>query len=60
MLTPEEIKEKLKDRVISVVVAETGLHANTVRKYKNGTWKNPEYDTLVALSAYFENNNGNV
>ena len=54
MLSPEEIREKLKDRVISVVVAETGLHANTVRAIRNGTYKAPSHETIKKLSEYFE------
>ena len=54
MLSPAEIKEKLKDRKISVVCAETGLHPNTVRKFANGTWNKPEHETVKALSEYFE------
>lgn len=55
MLNPEQIKEKLKDRVVSVVAEETGLHPNTVRKLKEGKGKSPEYETVKKLSDYFEN-----
>jgi DNA-binding Xre family transcriptional regulator len=54
MLSPEEIKEKLKDRVVKVVAEETGLHENTVRKMKKGAFETPEYETVRRLSEYLE------
>lgn len=54
MLTPDQIKEKLKDRVPGIVAKATGLHLNTIYKLKNGESIDPSYETMVKISAYFE------
>jgi len=56
MLTPEEVKDKLKDRVPDVVSAGSGLHANTIRALKKGTATKPSYETMKKISDYFEAN----
>jgi len=56
MLTPEEVKNKLKDRVPDVVSAGSGLHANTIRALKKGTATKPSYETMRKISDYFEAN----
>lgn len=54
MLTPEEIKGRLKDRIASVVAEATDLHINTVRAFKKGNITNPSYEVIKKLSNYFE------
>ena len=54
MLTPEQAREKLQDRVVKVVAAGSGLHENTVSKLKCGTMKSPSFETMEKISAYFE------
>ena len=54
MLTPEEIKERMKDRVVGIVAIATGLHVNTIRKLKNGTAVEPSFETIQKVSQYFE------
>ena len=54
MLTPEEIREKLKDRVIKMVAEQTGLHYNTVLNIRNGESADPSHRAVKALSEYFE------
>ncbi len=56
MLSPEELKERLKDRVVYVVCDGTGLHHATVSGVKNGDKSSRHsYDTIKKLSDYFEN-----
>ena len=54
MLTPDQIKEKLKERVPGIVAKATGLHLNTIYKLKNGESIDTSYETMVKISAYFE------
>jgi len=54
MLSPLEIRERLHDRVTSVVSEKTGLHENTIRRLKTGEIKLPSYDTMKKISDYFE------
>ncbi len=54
MLTPDEVKEKLRDRVPAIVAEGSGLHINTVYKLKKGESIDPSYETMVKISAYFE------
>lgn len=54
MLSPEQVQEKLKDRIVKVVAENTGLHFNTVYKLKNGTSKSPSYETMETISDYLE------
>lgn len=54
MLSPEEIREKLQDRVIKIVSEQTGLHYNTVLNIRNGTSTSPSHKAVKALSEYFE------
>lgn len=54
MLTPDEVKSKLIDRVPDVVSEGSGLHVNTVRALKNGTATKPSYETMRKISEYFE------
>lgn len=59
MLTPAEIKEKLKDRIPTIVAEESGVHVNTIRKLKTGISKSPSYKTMQKVSAYFEKQQAN-
>ena len=54
MLSPEELREKLKDRVIKVVAEKSGLHYNTVANIANGKSPDPSYASIKILSEYFE------
>ena len=56
MLTPDQVKEKLKDRVPGIVAKATGLHLNTIYKLKNGESIDPSYETMAKISEYFEGN----
>ncbi len=53
MLPLEKIQEKLKDRRLRIVAAETGLHHNTVYLISKGKG-NPTYETMKKLSDYLE------
>ena len=50
----KQVREQLLDRRIDIVASETGLGYTTVCEIRNGTQKNPRYNTLKALSDYFE------
>lgn len=54
MLTPEQVKEKLRDRVPAIVAEATDLHINTIYKLKKGESIDPSYETMLKISAYFE------
>jgi hypothetical protein len=54
MMDLKEVREQLLDRRIDIVASETGLGYTTVCEIRNGTQKNPRYNTLKALSDYFE------
>jgi transcriptional regulator with XRE-family HTH domain len=56
MLTLEQIKDRLDDRVIAAVAARTGIHRNTLDRIKSGANKNPTYHILSRLSDYLEEN----
>jgi hypothetical protein len=55
MLTLEQVKDNLKDRITTKVAEATGLHYNTVLSIKNGTNKNPSFDAITRLVQYLEN-----
>ena len=52
MLTVAQIKEALKDRRLAIVAEATGLTRVSLNNIRNGTTKNPSYNTVVALSEY--------
>ena len=54
MLTPEQIKDKLHDRKLSVVAEQTGLSVQTLWYIRSGKSKAPEFETIKKLSDYFE------
>ena len=51
-MTLDEIAEALRKYRIEVVAAETGLHFNTVRRYREGQVTNPPALTKDILTAY--------
>ena len=54
MMDLMQVREELLATRIAVVASETGLEYTTVCEIRNGTQKNPRYNTLKALSDYFE------
>ena len=52
MLTLEQIREALRDRMPSRVAEATGLHYNTIRDVRDNPQANPTYKVLKALSDY--------
>ena len=54
MLTLQQIKGALDDRMLSKVAAATGLHYNTLRDVRNNPDANPTYKVLLAISEYLE------
>ncbi len=54
MLNPEQIKDKLHDRKLSVVAEQTGLSVQTLWYIRSGKSKAPEFETIKKLSDYFE------
>lgn len=53
MMTLKEIREKLKDRKMTVVSSETGIHVNAIYRFMNDQTK-PKYDTVKKLIDYLE------
>ena len=58
MITLEEIREMLQDRRIPLIVEATGLSYQTITGIRDGLTVNPEYQTLVKLSQYFQAREG--
>ena len=54
MLDLVEIQKMLQDRVLSKVAKATGLSAQTIADIREGKQKSPRYETMRALSNYFE------
>jgi len=54
MLTIEEIRNLLLDRRLAMVADSTGIHYATIQAIKSGRVTNPSYETVKALSEYFE------
>jgi len=52
MLTLEQIREALRDRMPARVAESTGLHYNTIRDVRDNPDANPTYKVLKALSDY--------
>lgn len=57
MLSFEQIKEKMKDRKVSVVAVSIGLHENTIYRFLKG--RDSRYSTLEKLSNYLEGGTSN-
>ena len=47
MLTLEDIRKALQGCDLTAVAYHTGLHINTVRKYRDGAVDNPPLDTSM-------------
>lgn len=54
MMTLNEIKAKLEDLNLSAVSRKTGISYTTLFAIKTGSSKNPSYETVAKLAAYFE------
>lgn len=52
-MTPEIIRKKLSDRVLSEVAKRTGISYQTIVSLANGKNTNPTYRVVQALQAYF-------
>lgn len=57
MMTLEQIRKALSDRMPSKVAQATGLHYNTIREVRGNPNANPTYKVLLALSTYLESRN---
>ena len=51
MMTIEEIREALEDRVISIVAEKVGIHRETLYRIMRGGGAN--YSTIEKLTKYF-------
>ncbi len=54
MLTLEEIREKLKDRRLSIVAVATGLSRQAIHNVVTGRTPNPSHETVRRLMEYLE------
>lgn len=54
MMTLDQIREALDDRILYVVAERTGIHRNTVAAIKSGKIENPTYHVLKKISDYLE------
>jgi hypothetical protein len=54
MMTLEQIRNALSDRMPAKVAEATGLHYNTIREVRDNPDANPTYKVLMALSNYLE------
>lgn len=52
MLTLEQIRTLLKDRRVSIIAKETGIHFNTIRDIRDNEHANPTYRVITKLSEY--------
>jgi transcriptional regulator with XRE-family HTH domain len=60
MMSYEEIREALKDRVLQRVAEKTGLNPMTINKIANGKTKKPHKVVQRALSDYLQNTNWSI
>jgi len=56
MFTLQEIKEKLKDRKLSIVAAEIGMSRQQLWEIYSGNNNNPTQRTLEKISDYLQKN----
>ena len=49
-----KIREQLKDRRLCVIQKETGIHASTLARIRDGDTDNPTWATMQKLKEYFE------
>lgn len=54
MMTLQEIRLALSDRMPMRVAEATGLHYNTIRQVRDNPDANPTYKVVQALSDYLE------
>jgi hypothetical protein len=54
MMTLEQIRQALSDRMPIRVAEATGLHYNTIRQVRDNPNANPTHKVLQALSDYLE------
>lgn len=54
MLNLEQIKEKLEGENLSQLSIKIKMPHKTLYDIKNGTNKNPTYNTILKLSEYFK------
>ena len=54
MMTLEQIRKALSDRMPAKIAEATGLHYNTIREVRDNPEANPTYKVLKALSDYLE------
>jgi hypothetical protein len=54
MMTLEQIRDALSDRMPIKVAEATGVHYNTIRKVRDNPDANPTHKVLQALSDYLE------
>lgn len=53
MLTLEQIRNKLQDRRLGLIVKATGIHYNTLREVRDNAEANPTYKVVKLLNDYF-------
>ena len=53
MLTLDQIRDKLQDRRLGLIVKATGLHYNTLRDVRDNLEANPTYKVIKLLNDYF-------
>jgi ribosomal protein L10 len=53
MLTLDQIRDKLQDRRLGLIVKATGLHYNTLREVRDNLEANPTYKVVKLLNDYF-------
>ena len=54
MMTLEQIRDALSDRMPIKVAEATGVHYNTIRQVRDNPNANPTHKVLLALSNYLE------
>jgi len=54
MMSLEEVREALKDRMPRKVAEATGLHYNTIRQIRDDLGANPTYNVMQKLSDYLQ------
>lgn len=54
MLSNEKIAEMLQDRNLEVIAKKIKISRQTLSAFRNGTAKNPTYNTIKKISDYLE------
>jgi transcriptional regulator with XRE-family HTH domain len=54
MLSPEEIKDRLKDRRIGMVAEAVGISRQTLYNFLSGRTESPSHELVAKLSNYLE------